>query len=532
MAVLLALASALVAQITHTPGPQTPITLAAGEMYSLEIAAPFPSRDIGLWFEGDLGDAQIELSAQGEVIETWPLFVDHDQAPEHFSPGALAARPAGAKSVTGLVHSYGLPADAARLFLFGPATIRSLDFVWIAPGNLVEQPANLPASLGLAAGYPKPPVSSRASWGADSPQCGSSYCTTTHMGVHHTASSADYGASTWSQAAANVKSIQSYHMYTNGWCDIGYNYLVSKQGWIFEGRGGGDDVKGAHDGFNCGSMGVASLGYFHTPVNNQTTSAQLDALKELGAWKFDQGGIDPLGSSWYAGLGATEQNVYGHRDVKATACPGDLLYAKLGEIRSGIEARLQQVPTSGTLKGVLYDAALGLTARLVGTVALANGEFVKTGSDGYFEFPLPAGTYGFAATAPGHNARSASETVTTGDVWESIGLDPGNVPVHTSTSTGSDSFQAVFQGNVGSPVFLGYATTPAVPTLAFGTGGQLWINPQSAQILALGSVPGSGALTVNLVATGVPVGTVIYTQGYLAWQGAARLTNGAAWRAE
>ena len=532
MAALLALASALLTQVTHTPGPAVPITLAPGEMYSIEIAAPFPTRDIGLWYEGDLGDAQIELLAQGEVVETWPLFEDHDQAPEHFSPGALQVRPAGSKSVTGLAHSYAAPADSARLFLFGPAQVRSLDFVWIAPGPPAKQPIHLPPSLGLAAGYPKPAVSGRSSWGADSPQCSSSYCTTTHMGIHHTASSADYAASTWSQAAANVKSIQSYHIYTNGWCDIGYNYLVAKQGWIFEGRAGGDDVKGAHDGFNCGSMGVASLGYFHTPVNNPATAAQLGAIEELGAWKFDQGGVDPLGSSWYAGLGAVEQNVYGHRDVKATACPGDLLYAKLGELRSGIQSRLQQTPLAGILKGILYDAHLGLGARLVGTVALASGEFVKTGSDGYFEFPLAAGTYGFSATAPGHHVRSATETVTSGDVWESIGLFPGSVPNHANTSTGPESFQATFQGNVGSPVFLGYATTPAVPTALFGTGGQLWINPQSAQILALGTVPASGALTVNLVATGVPVGTIIHTQGYLAWQGAARLTNGAAWRAE
>jgi hypothetical protein len=380
-----------------------------------------------------------------------------------------------------------------------------------------------------AGSYPKPQVYDRASWNADPAQCGSSYCNTTHMAIHHTASSADYAASTWSQAAANVKSIQAYHMYTNGWCDIGYNYLVTKEGWLFEGRGGGDNVKAAHDGFNCGSMGVASLGYFHSPVNNPPTAAQLDALEELGAWKCDQQSIDPFGSSWYAGYGGVMDNVYGHRDVKATACPGDLLYPKLGEIKSGIQARLNGTPTSGKLKGVLYDANLGSSVRLVGTVALSDGTFVKTGSDGYYEFDLPAGTYSFAGTAAGHAAGDATETVTSGDVWESLGLWQASVPTHVNTSLSSTLFNATFQGDVGSPVWLGYSGFPSVPTAPFGLTGNLWIDLPSAQILYLGNVPAGGTLSVNLTVSGAPIGTMLFTQGYLLWQNQARLTNGAAW---
>ena len=356
------------------------------------------------------------------------------------------------------------------------------------------------------------------------------YCSPAILLRHHTASASDYTASTWSQAAGNVKSIQAYHMYTNGWCDIGYNYLVSKQGWIFEGRGGGDDVKGAHDGHNCGSMGVAALGYFHTPVNDPTTSALLDALEELGAWKCDQQGIAPHGSSWYAGYGGTMTNVYGHRDVKATACPGDILYGKLGEVRSGIAARLAGTPSSGTLKGVLYDASVGTSKRVQGTVALADGTFVYTGTDGYYEFPLGAGTYGLAGTAPGHASASGTETVSSGDVWESLGLWPAsNVPAHTDTDIGFNLFQATFQGDVGSPVWLAYSGTPGLPLTPFAGAGTLWVDLGTAQILFLGSVPGSGTLSVNLSVSGAPAGTILHTQAYLLWQGVPRVTNGAAW---
>jgi hypothetical protein len=525
--------------IQHTPlstsQGASPLELAAGQTWSTTIAAPFASRDIGLWYEGAFEAAQVELFHGGLLLDSWPLFEDRDQAPEHFPPTALAARPAGQRSVTGLAHSYHGAADSVRLTLTGPATMRAMNMVWIAPTPIEARPAVAPPLGSISAkasNYPKPPVSSRSSWAASPPQCSSSYCNTTHMGVHHTASSSDYAANTWAQAAANVKAIQSYHMYTNGWCDIGYNYLVTKEGWLFEGRAGGDDVKGAHDGSNCGSMGVASLGYFHTPVNNVPTAVQLNALAELGAWKFDQQGILPLGSSWYAGFGGVMPNVYGHRDVKATACPGDLLYSKMGEIRLGIDARLQGAPTSGKLKGVLYDANLGSAVRLVGTVALEDGTFVETGADGYFEFALQAGTYNFAATAPGHTPRAASETVSSGDVWESVGLWQGNVPSHSSTSLGPTSFSASFQGDAGSPVFMGYSLTPGIPIQPLAVAGSLWIDFGTVQILAVGNIPSGGTLALNLQVQGAPAGTNILTQGYLISQGQARLTNGAAWRSQ
>ena len=77
--------------------------------------------------------------------------------------------------------------------------------------------------------------------------------------VHHTAGTNSYSAA---QSAAIVRGIQRYHVLSNGWNDIGYNFLVDKYGRIFEGRGGGiQNVIGAHaQGFNTGSVGVAASG--------------------------------------------------------------------------------------------------------------------------------------------------------------------------------------------------------------------------------------------------------------------------------
>jgi len=188
--------------------------------------------------------------------------------------------------------------------------------------------------------YAKPPVNSRSAWGAIPGTCSYSYCNVTHVATHHTAGVGEYSCSGFDDCAADVRAIQNFHMFTNGWCDLGYNYLVSSDGQLWEGRGGGDDVVGAHDSQNCGSMGVSNMGFYHTPHNHVWTEAQLEAEAELAAWKADQKGIDPFGVSFYAGLGANMDNFYGHRDVGSTACPGDNIYDRLDELKARVDEKL------------------------------------------------------------------------------------------------------------------------------------------------------------------------------------------------
>ncbi|KAA3605440.1 MAG: hypothetical protein DWQ01_19150 [Planctomycetota bacterium] len=345
------------------------LNLAAEESCHLQLPCPPQTRSVGAWWQGLLGTAQLEfLGEKGDLQGPYPMIAAEDLDPiaNH------ASGPAGSAQVAALQHYYGGAAAAVILHLRGPVQLDSLALVFIPKSNQAVTPKI--TAGGPPGGYPKPNVYSRSSWGADPPVCNPSYCNTTHLGFHHSAGASEYNSSSWSQDAANVKAIQSYHMYTRGWCDIGYNYLISVHGYIFEGRAGGDDVRGAHDGHNCGSMGTCFMGYFHTPYNQTLTQVMIDAAAELGAWKCDQQGIDPHGTSWYSGYGGNMSNVYGHRNVASTACPGDLAYAELPTIRNEIASRLQ----GGGGTEIILDTGAAFT---VGTWFTGTSSTDKYGSN-------------------------------------------------------------------------------------------------------------------------------------------------------
>src|SRR5205814_8139148 len=104
-----------------------------------------------------------------------------------------------------------------------------------------------------SASVPIPPINTRASWGARAPKATPGYASSVQMTfVHHTVNSNTYAQS---DVPSILRSIQAYHMDSNGWDDIGYNFLVDRFGGMWEGRGGGMDqpVIGAHTlGFNTG----------------------------------------------------------------------------------------------------------------------------------------------------------------------------------------------------------------------------------------------------------------------------------------
>lgn len=175
-------------------------------------------------------------------------------------------------------------------------------------------------------------VIERAVWGAMPPT--SRFEVVAHpryIVIHHTEGSPTSGGV--ERAKDMLKGIQRFHMESNGWSDIGYNFVNSVDGILLEGRANslaeasrGNDVRGAHAGTDEGnrSPGVANEGNFMTVPMNDT---QWNSLVDMCAALCQACDIDPA-------------NIKGHRDFVATSCPGDVLYSRLPQLRKEVAARL------------------------------------------------------------------------------------------------------------------------------------------------------------------------------------------------
>src|SRR5688572_24842 len=186
--------------------------------------------------------------------------------------------------------------------------------------SLVLTVTSLAFSLDAVAGQgPQPSICTRACWGARAASC-SGMGALSRAIIHHTAGAGDW-TSDFETGKARMRSTQNYHMDTQGWCDIGYHFLVNAGGHIYEGRAGsmGGLPRGAHDACNADSFGFTALGYFHPPYNQSYTAAMQNGLYSVIAWRMP-GGWSPYGSGTYCGVGVGRLD--GHRKVKATACPG------------------------------------------------------------------------------------------------------------------------------------------------------------------------------------------------------------------
>ncbi|HEU0164819.1 MAG TPA: N-acetylmuramoyl-L-alanine amidase, partial [Thermomicrobiales bacterium] len=183
-----------------------------------------------------------------------------------------------------------------------------------------------------------PTVVTREEWGADeSWRYDSSigqiwppeYQTVEHVIVHHT------DTPTTQDPIVAIRSIYYYHAVDQGWGDIGYNYLVDRNGRIYEGRYGGQNVIGGHSyEYANGSSGISIIGDYQDSPPSDVSVAGLVAIASWVARK-----LDPYGTSDF--LEAPDlPTICAHRDVNSTTCPGDQLYFDIAEIRSLVAATL------------------------------------------------------------------------------------------------------------------------------------------------------------------------------------------------
>lgn len=172
----------------------------------------------------------------------------------------------------------------------------------------------------------------RSGWGARKPVNITWLATSQQKGtgVHYSGSAAET-KSDHSKCAGVVKSIQKYHMDTNGWADIAYSYLVCIHGYVFEGRGRG--VRTAANGTNAGNDAYHAVCFLGgdlpnradvTPVGRQAIK---DAVNHCNAW-------------------ARVHEVRPHSWFKATGCPGDELRIW---IAAGMPTTTSTKPSTGGL---------------------------------------------------------------------------------------------------------------------------------------------------------------------------------------
>ncbi|WP_270886447.1 FG-GAP-like repeat-containing protein [Pedococcus sp. 5OH_020] len=206
--------------------------------------------------------------------------------------------------------------------------------------------ALVPTATTSLSTSPRPPIRSRAAWGADESKVRDvpGYGTVKGAFVHHTVNS-----NTYSQADVPglIRSIYAFHVDSRGWDDIGYNFIVDRFGRIWEGRKGGVDraVIGAHTaGFNAQGFAMAALGTYDTA---RAPDVVIAAYVQLFAWKFAIHGVDPRRTTYYNTKG--NNAISGHRDMGTTECPGDALYAQLGAIRSKVISRMSPFPRFDSL---------------------------------------------------------------------------------------------------------------------------------------------------------------------------------------
>jgi len=274
--------------------------------------------------------ARVRVERDGKWTDWQTLHVEDDHGPDPSAPEGIArsgTEPLWVADATGVQASAVTGAGAA---------VAGAKVVLIQPGVLgsdSEDVGGVEAQAGKAP-YPMPLMVSRERWGADErlrayngASCVRPKYTTTVLAafVHHTADRNDY---TRTQVPAMVRAMYAYHVKSRGWCDLGYNFLVDRFGRVFEGRYGGAQlpVLGAHTAaFNANSFGVALIGNFEQAA---PPAAMLESTARVIAWKLDANYRSPQATIRLDG--SSLHTVSGHRDTKATACPGTQLYNKLG----------------------------------------------------------------------------------------------------------------------------------------------------------------------------------------------------------
>jgi putative cell wall-binding protein len=328
------------------------------------------------WPGNPAAHVEVSLSADGETFMP-PTHVEIDEV--------------GAARADGRTYGAITPAEGMRVLRvithepLEDLTVLALD----AGGTPVEETT---ASAAPAI----PAVIPRAGWGADESlrfdEHGEElwwqrFHPLQKFVIHHTATGTG-----GSNPAATVRAIYHYHAVTQGWGDIGYNYLIDSAGRVYEGRYSRDYpagtsptsdneeglvIEAGHSyGHNPGTMGIAFIGNFTSVA---PPAAAQTSLVRLISWAAVRHGVDPRNGGMYinpvTGTTRLTPNIAGHRAYNQTGCPGTALNQRIPTIRTQVAASV-----IGRIAGPDRYA----TARYVSAHTFASGvpvAYVATGAN-------------------------------------------------------------------------------------------------------------------------------------------------------
>ncbi|MEZ4358924.1 MAG: N-acetylmuramoyl-L-alanine amidase [Kofleriaceae bacterium] len=360
--------------------------------------APVPFLRLGVNWDATSPTAlEISTSIDGQTWSAWrsPRVVGHELE---------------GQTEAAFVGDYDLDEDAEdaaqyyRVRGMGGVTYVGLEFLDVPFAASIEDGAEPDGEPDVEAAAA---VNSRSAWGARPPKCVSNH-TPNRFTIHHTVTPTNDTVS----PQARLRNIQAYHQDTRGWCDIGYNFLISRDGRVWEGRGA--SRVGSHVASqNTGNVGVAFLGTYTTTSASSTQITNVAGL------------IRSLSTRY--GLTPSSTTVKGHRDRGSTSCPGDRLYGQIRTIVSSAQTAVIEEPpamATTTVKGTVY-VGMDPSTRIAGATVTLGDRTVTTGDDGSFAFPdIAEETFTLSASASGYLPVTLERAATGAETWASISLSP------------------------------------------------------------------------------------------------------------
>lgn len=231
-------------------------------------------------------------------------------------------------------------------FLVIPRTVATAEDIIgtnnVVTTNVVDVPVILPRSTWMT-----PDLQKLSDWVPDREAFPPDYRPVNRIILHHSA-----GSNGYPNPISTIQGIYRYHAVSQGWQDIGYNYIIDYDGNIYEGRLGGNGVRGAHVytrsdclNFNHGSIGIVLLGDYS---NTEPSEKMYESVAKLTGWLAHVNGLDPSQTAYRSMVwqdkkvngtcdstdGGFLYNYYGpvvvgHKDVGSTQCPGTTSLARI-----------------------------------------------------------------------------------------------------------------------------------------------------------------------------------------------------------